>query len=528
MVPETFESAEPTVQQSPCISDPQSDSVEFENLLIRALIPSADDPSVIEDSATEEDHQVGNDSHKAPIFLPFPGNQSSLELFCQKEIPPGPEKDEDTIPPLCFPTRKSTEKESVHISGSGKERALPEDNPGSILLETLQTAPADVTGMDAISHPVFPQPESDDQKGVEYDVVPAHAPKKGSESAGSEPEHTPADSDKRVIMPLLDPEIADNVLGEKLQDNNDNGQQRLTSGIDQSLGLSSETGIQNSVTAEPENAPIPILDGGDIQGTTHPLPKNNDILIPRHAEQKEIEVLKVDTPRDAPGDKTQSDGKAGEKPLVVSEKPMTPIPVNEQSESFASAHTAPMSVRKSPGAESEFPPDDQQPGNGNRRAPLPTKVSAPSEIMVTHIEKGSSQENTPEVSPSQEPLHIPHAEENVQAAVKKGDASLELSLDTDGAGELKIELMLNKGVIHAQIHTSDEIGKNLIERNLSGLLQSLINEGLQVGNFSVFLKGKRSGMNDGMSRDDTGLGRMATALKPQVIAPMDGLVSIFV
>jgi flagellar hook-length control protein FliK len=528
MVPETFESAEPTVQQSPCISDPQSDSVEFENLLIRALIPSADDPSVIEDSATEEDHQDGNDSHKAPIFLPFPGNQSSLELFCQKEIPPGPEKDEDTIPPLCFPTRKSTEKESVHISGSGKERALPEDNPGSILLETLQTAPADVTGMDAISHPVFPQPESDDQKGVEYDVVPAHAPKKGSESAGSEPEHTPADSDKRVIMPLLDPEIADNVLGEKLQDNNDNGQQRLTSGIDQSLGLSSETGIQNSVTAEPENAPIPILDGGDIQGTTHPLPKNNDILIPRHAEQKEIEVLKVDTPRDAPGDKTQSDGKAGEKPLVVSEKPMTPIPVNEQSESFASAHTAPMSVRKSPGAESEFPPDDQQPGNGNRRAPLPTKVSAPSEIMVTHIEKGSSQENTPEVSPSQEPLHIPHAEENVQAAVKKGDASLELSLDTDGAGELKIELMLNKGVIHAQIHTSDEIGKNLIERNLSGLLQSLINEGLQVGNFSVFLKGKRSGMNDGMSRDDTGLGRMATALKPQVIAPMDGLVSIFV
>lgn len=506
MVPETFESAEPTVRQSPCISDPQSDSVEFENLLIRALIPSADDPSVIEDSARGKDHENSNDTGKAPNLLPFPVNQSSLVFFSQKEIPPGPEKDGDTIPPLCFPTKKSSEKESVHISGPGKERALPEDNPGSILLETLQTAPADGTGMDTISA----------------------LSEKGSESAGSEPEHTPTDSDKRVIMPLLDPEIADNVLGEELQDNNDNGQQRLTSVIDQAFRLSSETGIQNSVTAEPENAPIPILDGGDIQGTTHPIPKNNDILIPRHAEQKEVEVLKVDTLRDVAGDKTQSDGKAGEKPLVVSEKPMTPIPVNEQSESFASAQTASMPVRKAPGADSEFSPDDQQPGNENRGAPLPTKVSAPSEIMVTHIEKGSSQENTPEVSPSQEPLHIPHAKEDVQAAVKKGDASLELSLDTDGAGELKIELMLNKGVIHAQIHTSDEIGKNLIERNLSGLLQSLINEGLQVGNFSVFLKGKRSGMNDGTSRDDTGLGRMATALKPQVIAPMNGLVSIFV
>jgi flagellar hook-length control protein FliK len=111
---------------------------------------------------------------------------------------------------------------------------------------------------------------------------------------------------------------------------------------------------------------------------------------------------------------------------------------------------------------------------------------------------------------------------------KKGDASIEVSLEPEGMGKIDIELTLDRGLINAQINASEIIGKEIIERNLYAILSSLIDEGLNIGSFSISLR-KGQGEMNGNNREETS--KTLPAIKP-VQTPFalsqNRIISIFV
>ncbi|MBF0464829.1 MAG: flagellar hook-length control protein FliK [Nitrospirae bacterium] len=71
---------------------------------------------------------------------------------------------------------------------------------------------------------------------------------------------------------------------------------------------------------------------------------------------------------------------------------------------------------------------------------------------------------------------------------KLSDSSIEVRLEPDGLGSVKIHLNMENGTIHADIRASDEASRAIIEKNLNDIVKALTQEGLTVGDFSVSLK----------------------------------------
>lgn len=86
--------------------------------------------------------------------------------------------------------------------------------------------------------------------------------------------------------------------------------------------------------------------------------------------------------------------------------------------------------------------------------------------------------------------------ENVSITTKNNSSSINISINTNDLGILDIELVLERGVINGHINTTDNIGKELIERNLYRIIDSLTREGLNVGGFSVSLRHKGEGASE--------------------------------
>jgi hypothetical protein len=84
---------------------------------------------------------------------------------------------------------------------------------------------------------------------------------------------------------------------------------------------------------------------------------------------------------------------------------------------------------------------------------------------------------------------------------KKAGASIEVSLEPEGLGKIDIELTLNRGIVNAQINTSEILSKEIIERNLHAILSSLIDEGLNIGNFSVSLRNRQGDMSESNGKE---------------------------
>ncbi len=104
------------------------------------------------------------------------------------------------------------------------------------------------------------------------------------------------------------------------------------------------------------------------------------------------------------------------------------------------------------------------------------------------------------IKESPESTYIPG---NAFIITKKDDASIDVFLGTKSLGKLHIELTLDKGMINAHINVSDTIGKELIVNNLHNILNTLNNEGLNVGSFSVSLKDKRNEAEDNVGEEDS-------------------------
>ena len=75
---------------------------------------------------------------------------------------------------------------------------------------------------------------------------------------------------------------------------------------------------------------------------------------------------------------------------------------------------------------------------------------------------------------------------------RKDNTSLELSIEPEGIGKLDIHLSLDKGTIHARINASEDLGKDFIDRNMNNILQTLSDEGINIGSFSINLRDRKN------------------------------------
>ncbi|MEW6719475.1 MAG: flagellar hook-length control protein FliK, partial [Thermodesulfobacteriota bacterium] len=124
--------------------------------------------------------------------------------------------------------------------------------------------------------------------------------------------------------------------------------------------------------------------------------------------------------------------------------------------------------------------------------------------------------------------------ENAFVITRAGDRSVEVTLSPPGIGKLEIEVVLDKGVVNANITAADPAGRDAIERSLPQILETLARDGLAVGGFTVSLK--RDGGRDGdapsgkaaassQKNDDA---RGAAAAPVRAAARPAGLVDLFV
>ncbi len=123
---------------------------------------------------------------------------------------------------------------------------------------------------------------------------------------------------------------------------------------------------------------------------------------------------------------------------------------------------------------------------------------------------------------------IIQTKENGFMITRKDNTSIEVALEPDGLGKLDIEVHMEKGLINAQVNASEITGKELIEKNLTSILNTLAEDGIQIGSFSVFLKDKGDEMGD--HRGEGGLKKTETTEKINLSISYsnNGRISIFV
>ncbi len=85
-----------------------------------------------------------------------------------------------------------------------------------------------------------------------------------------------------------------------------------------------------------------------------------------------------------------------------------------------------------------------------------------------------------------------HMEGNRFMITRLDGTSIEISLQPEGMGKLDIGLLLDKGVVNAQIQASSTAAKELIEKHMHDIMNALAQDGITIGGFSVSLKDDRS------------------------------------
>lgn len=247
-----------------------------------------------------------------------------------------------------------------------------------------------------------------------------------------------------------------------------------------------------------------------------------------HSSVKDIQAIKIYAARYAIAGEEQTD----KTPAVYNRVPypqcITPSPVKEIHSVLDS-----MTIRQLPAEGLSLRVEDSAVGEKpiyreQGYIPPSDKNTAGHENVFFSIENTNSHDTHPEQQIPEEHVTIIDKQDYTAVEAKKGDASIEVSLEPDGLGKIDIELVLDRGVINGQINTSETIGKEMIERNLNNIMRVLINEGLQVGSFSVSLHNNRSALHDdGEKEDPQGLRGLNSLQLPSSV-PRQYLISIFV
>jgi flagellar hook-length control protein FliK len=120
--------------------------------------------------------------------------------------------------------------------------------------------------------------------------------------------------------------------------------------------------------------------------------------------------------------------------------------------------------------------------------------------------------------------------ENAFVLTRKSDTSVEVTLAPPGVGKLEIEVVLDKGIVHANITAADPAGREAVARSLPHILDALARDGLAIGGFTVSLKERRGQAGDVPARAASRHNDARTAVSavvPTAAAPL-GRVDIFV
>jgi len=124
--------------------------------------------------------------------------------------------------------------------------------------------------------------------------------------------------------------------------------------------------------------------------------------------------------------------------------------------------------------------------------------------------------------------------ERVPEITESTDAMLRVTVEHDEIGELDIRLVLNKGLINGLIKTPEVSTADLIARNIPGIIDSLIKDGLNIGNLSVTIRDNGSGGREDLNPERSYRRKEAIDLNPQKVLsdgeaiPGDNYINIFV
>lgn len=120
--------------------------------------------------------------------------------------------------------------------------------------------------------------------------------------------------------------------------------------------------------------------------------------------------------------------------------------------------------------------------------------------------------------------------ENAFVLTRKSDTSVEVTLAPPGIGKLEIEVVVEKGVVNANITAADPAGREAIERSLPHIMEALARDGMAIGGFTVSLKERReqAGNAPGEKAPRDPMDRPPVSTIVRTAAASAGLVDLFV
>lgn len=123
----------------------------------------------------------------------------------------------------------------------------------------------------------------------------------------------------------------------------------------------------------------------------------------------------------------------------------------------------------------------------------------------------------------QEEMHTVTLTQNSSNTVK-------LSVEPEGLGKLDILLSLDQGIVNAQINADEKTGKVFIDNYLTGIVQALASDGLNVGEFSVSLRDRKEEGASGEPASYGGDTADEEGERQKGLTPRaeEGIISIFV
>jgi hypothetical protein len=111
--------------------------------------------------------------------------------------------------------------------------------------------------------------------------------------------------------------------------------------------------------------------------------------------------------------------------------------------------------------------------------------------------------------------------------LRHDEGAVEVSVKVDHLGKLRIELVMDDGVVNARIQTSDAAAKAVIENNLGQLLENLTRDGVSIGSVAVSLREKREPSGEGQSPGTKPNAAEVAGVTREAALVRQGLISIY-
>ncbi len=86
---------------------------------------------------------------------------------------------------------------------------------------------------------------------------------------------------------------------------------------------------------------------------------------------------------------------------------------------------------------------------------------------------------------------IPNIVKDSFVITRKESNFIEISLKPEGIGKLNIHLTLDNGMVHAKVDAFEIAGRDIINKNINDIVKVLLDEGINIGSFSINLKEKK-------------------------------------